>query len=594
MEENAAHVLYLVKEGNVWRGVTGREIARDVRRLALALADLGVKKGDRVGIVSTTRAEWAAADLAILHLGGVTVGVYPTLLAKDVAYQLVHSGTRVVFVEDGAQLDKLRSEKLGLDRVIVIDPRGTKLEGKETSLEELSARGERLDQDPGPLARFDAAWRAVGPDDLATIIYTSGTTGPPKGAVLSHGKICYTVSATLSVFPHEKDEVGVVFLPLAHALQRVSLYCGIARGARGAWNRQLDRLLDDIREVRPTIQVSVPRIWEKAYVRIREGVARASPRRKRIFEWALAVGRSTAPYRKAGKPLPLGLRLKHELAKRLVYDRVKTALFGGRVRFLTSGGAPIGVDILEFFYALDLLIIEGYGLTETAAPASFNRIDDFRYGTVGHPIPGTELRIAEDGEVLVKGPGVFQGYWKDEDATRAAFTDDGWFKTGDIGEIDQDGFLRITDRKKDLIVTSGGKKIPPQNVENLLKARCPLIAAALVHGDRRNFPSALISLDVEEVTARLGGLPPGGLAELTKDPRIVDEVAKGVEAANAELASYERVRKWAIVPDAWTVESGALTPTLKLKRRVLEKRYEGLLDGFYAAPQPTSAGPGAA
>jgi long-chain acyl-CoA synthetase len=348
--------------------------------------------------------------------------------------------------------------------------------------------------------------------------------------------------------------------------------------------------------VRPTIQVSVPRIWEKAYVRLRETIARASPRRRRIFEWALSVGRRTAPYRKTGKRLPLGLYWKHSLAKRLVYDRVKTALFGGRVRFLTSGGAPIGIDILEFFYALDLLIIEGYGLTETAAPAAFNRIDNFRFGTVGHPIPGTELRIAEDGEVLVKGPGVFQGYWKDEAATRAAFTDDGWFKTGDIGEIDKEGFLRITDRKKDLIVTSGGKKIPPQNVENLLKARCPLIAAALVHGDRRNFPTALLSLDVEEAAARFGGLPPGGLVELVKDRRIVDDVTKGVEAANAELASFERVKKWAIVPDAWTVESGALTPTLKLKRRVLEKRYEQLLDSFYAeggAPPPEAVGRGA-
>ncbi|MBI3726134.1 long-chain fatty acid--CoA ligase [bacterium] len=596
VRESGQGELFFRKESGAWRAFTAEDVARDVRRLSCGLASIGVAKGDRVGIVAGTRLEWVLADLAILHQGAVTVGVYPTLLADDVAYQLSHSDAKVAFVEDETQLAKVlsvRAKLPSLERIVVLA--GGPRTGPESalSLEDLGEKGEAWDRaNPGA---FERATLSVSSEDTATIIYTSGTTGPPKGAVLSHGNFCFVLASTSSVLPSRgEEELGVAFLPLAHALQRVSTYgCIYVRG-RTAFAESTDKLMDNLRELRPTVQASVPRIWEKIHARIEAGLECASRGKRAAFRWAHEQGRLAAPYRKKGEALPLVLGLKWSLARSFFRKKVLPRLGLERVRFLSSGGAPIGVDLLEFFYAMDIQVIEGWGLTETAAPATINRADYFKFGSVGLPIPGTDVRIADDGEVLVRGPGVFKGYWKDETATRAAFDEAGYFKTGDIGAIDEDGFLSITDRKKNLIVTSLGKKIAPQNLENILK-ECPYLGTCLVHGDRRKFLSAIFTLDPEEIVpwARSRGiLPPGGNGEaaaalgahlplLAAHADVRALVEKAVALANAKLAGYEQIKRWAVVGDRWTIEDGSLTPTLKIKRKVLEERYKAILDGFY-------------
>jgi long-chain acyl-CoA synthetase len=595
---------YARGEGGAWVGRSLAQSARDVRLTALGLLDAGVAKGDRVGLISQTRREWGQVDHAILHLGAVTVGIYPTLTADEVAYQLEHAGVELVVVEDAEQAAKVREVAGRLDalkRMVVIDPAGLDESAGSDALEtwtlaELCARGHAV---PDGEERFQAAWRGLEPDDLATIIYTSGTTGPPKGAMLTHGNLCYTVQATSNVLPHDPGEVSVIFLPMAHSLQRVASYAGLLNRAQGYFSASTKTIMDDIREVRPTIQVSVPRIWEKLHARIEELVGQASPRRQRIFRWGLAVGREAAEYRERGASLPLGLRLRYELARRAVHVPLQRKVFGGRVRFLTSGGAPIGSELLDYFYALGLLVLEGWGLTETAAPATVNRATAFRFGTVGQAIPGCEVIEAEaDKELLVRGPGVFVGYYRDEEATREAFTEDGFFRTGDIGEVDADGFVRITDRKKNIIVMANGKNVAPQNLENHFKA-IPIVDQCLVVGDRRNYLTGLFSLDPEEV-ARWGareGLLPGpvadgdaegqraALATLLDGDRLRPHVEAMLAAKNAELARFEQLKRWRVVADVWTQEDGSLTPTLKLKRRTLEQRYADLIEEIYAAPQ---------
>jgi long-chain acyl-CoA synthetase len=599
MVERAGRTLVYSKVGGGWRGYSAQDLKRTVRAWASGLASLGIVKNDRVGILSNTRLDWMHADLAILHRGAVTVGVYPTLLSDDVAYQLEHSGARVVFVENRDQLAKVEAARARLSalfRAIVFQPEGvSSKDGFAITLEDLEAQGRAYDE-KNPSA-FDESWKALGPDDTATIIYTSGTTGPPKGAVLTHGNLTSVCAATVTAMPPpHPDELGIAFLPMAHALQRVACYCGINSGVRGAYAQSVEKFMDDVRELRPTVQASVPRLWEKLHAKIQAGLPQASWSRRKLFEWCLAQGYASAPYRKKNAPLPRVLALKWSLARKFFRGVVLPKLGFERIRFLSSGGAPIGIELLEFFYALDVLIIEGWGLTETAAPATFNRPDDFRFGTVGKPLPGVEVKCADDGELLVRGAIVFRGYYKDEEATRAAFDPDGFFRTGDIGEIDADGFVRITDRKKNLIVTSLGKKIAPQNLENVFK-ECPYLGPCLIHGDRRKFLTAIFTLDPEEIVpwARERGLLNGSpaspetlardLEKLAVNEDVKRLVASVVEEKNQRLAGYEQIKRWRVVGDRWTIENGALTPTLKVKRKVLEERYRALLDGFYASEE---------
>jgi long-chain acyl-CoA synthetase len=584
MRENAALALLLRKEQGAWRAYTGHHMADTVYRWTAGLLALGVKKGDKVAIISTTRMEWGSADLAILHAGAVTVGIYPQLQADEVLYQLSHSEAKVVFVENEAQLARvqaMRSQLPKLEYAVVIDANP---ESQDYSFaiptDDLGMRGAthaKFNPDS-----FEKAWKDLGKDDLATIIYTSGTTGPPKGALLTHGNITFVLASVSSAIPSRgQEDFGVAFLPMAHALQRIGGYVGIYNGMRGAYAQSIDKLLDDFKELRPTVQVSVPRIWEKLYSKIQAGLPAAPFHRRKVFEWALGVGRRSAPYRKKSEPLPLLLGLEWSLARKFFRSKVWPRLGFDRVRFLSSGGAPIGIELLEFFYAMDILILEAWGLTETAAPATLNRVEDFQFGTVGKAIPGVEVKAADDGELLIRGPGVFKGYYKDDEATKAAFDEQGFFRTGDIGEVDPKGFVKITDRKKNLIVTSTGKKVPPQNLENVFK-EAPFLGPCLIHGDRRKFLSAIFTLDKDEIVSWAKGRGiPGELASIAAHADVKKLVGEAVDRANAKLASHEQVKRWAVVGDEWSDKTGELTPTLKIKRKVLEERYRTVLEGFY-------------
>ncbi len=578
------------REHGVWRGISQARGAQRVQHVALGLMSLGVTKGDRVGIVANTCPEWGQIDMGILHAGAVTVGIYPSLLAADVAYQVDHAGLAVLFVEDEAQLKKVESVREDMPTLEHLVVMKGEVAGSMT-LEELERRGRELEDGP---ARFEATWRELGQGDLATIIYTSGTTGQPKGVMLTHGNLSYVVHASATVLPYRRGDTSVAFLPMAHALQRVASYGGLYTGARGYFTESPQTLMDDIKDVEPSVQVSVPRIWEKLYARLQEILARSPRTRQRVFAWGLEVGREAAACRRERRPMGLRLRLRNALAKRLVHDRLKERVFGKNIRFLTSGGAPIDTEILEFFEALDLLILEGWGLTETAAPATLNLPDAYKFGTVGRPIRGTEIKVAEDGELLVRGPGVFSGYYENEQATAEAFTEDGFFKTGDIGDVDADGFVRITDRKKNIIVLSNGKNIAPQKLENHFQT-ISLIGNALVHGDRRNYLTGLFTLDGEE--AVLWGVAKGILSEVARtqtgkegianfmkvvqSPALQAHIKKAVGEHNARLPRFEQLKKWELLPEVWSPSDGSLTPTLKLKRRVIEERHKALLDSFY-------------
>ncbi len=516
---------------------------------------------------------WAQADMACQVLGGVTVGIYPTCTTEQVAYHLEHSGARVVFVQGEDQLDRVRTASKGLKKkdrpALVLFEEGAQ-DGAPDCIATLEERG-AASPDADPKA-MEERISTVCEDDLSTIVYTSGTTGPPKGAMLTHGQLYAAIEATREVLPVDEDDVGLVFLPLAHSLQRQAAYAGLMTGSMGAFASSIASLMDEFPEIRPTIQASVPRIWEKFHAKLQARLAEASPRRQRIAQWAFDVAGQRGDLLRAGEPVPFGLERRYRLADRLVFTRLR-AVFGGRIRFMLSGGAPIAIDLLKFFDNIGLRIYEGWGLTETAAPATLNHPGAWRFGTVGRPLPGVRVRIAEDGDIEVDGPNVFSGYYQDEDATAAAFTDDGWFRTGDIGDLDDDGYLLITDRKKDIIITAGGKNIAPQNIENLLK-RDPLISQAVVIGDRRKYLTALLTLDPDDTPAALLEAPPDDPAKRARVEAVVNKV-------NSELARYQQIKRFTILPRDLTLEDGELTPTLKVKRRAVAEHFAAEIEALY-------------
>jgi long-chain acyl-CoA synthetase len=560
------------KEDGRWVGRTWAEGEQGVRLLAAGLMDLGVGHGDRVVILGETDPLWAQTDMAVQTLGAVTVGVYPTCTNDQIAYHLEHCGAKVAFVQGEEQLDRVREAAKGLKKksrpTLILFKPGVE-DGAPDCIAALEERGRMLPAgEPAAMAERIAA---VGPEDLSTIVYTSGTTGPPKGAMLTHGQLCAAIVATREILPVDEEDLGLVFLPLAHSLQRQAAYAGLLSGSTGAFASSIAALMDEFPEVRPTVQASVPRIWEKFHAKLQARLAEAPPRRQKIAEWGFAVARVRGDLVRAGQSVPWGVERKFRLADRLVFTKLR-AVFGGRIRFMLSGGAPIALELLKFFDDIGLRIYEGWGLTETAAPATLNHPGAWRFGTVGRPLPGVRIRIAEDGEIEVDGPNVFSGYYRDEAATALAFTEDGWFKTGDIGDLDDDGFLRITDRKKDIIITAGGKNIAPQNLENLLKGD-PLVSQAVIIGDRRKYLTVLITLDPDDAPPAMLADPDGAA---TRD-RIGATVAK----VNSTLARYEQIKKFTVLPRDLTVEGGELTPTLKVKRRVVAERFAVQIEGMY-------------
>jgi len=575
-------VLKVSKQDGVWKPTTWREAQEGLRRATLGLLACGVRKGDRIAIVSRTRSEWSDADLAILCAGGITVGIYPTAGAAETEHILAHGGCALAFVENDEILARLLPSfrEIGLTATMVLfETAQAFLPEGVTTFSELRRRGHELDlREPG---LFDATWRAVFPDDLATIAYTSGTTGPPKGAMITHANLYFTAIHAVTTQEIDDDDFGIAYLPLTHMLQRLTVYAIFHTRMRGVYAESIDRLVDNFRELKPTLQVGVPRIFEKIHSGIMQKIAEASPLRQKIFAWAMEVGRQSSTYRKAKKPLPLTLAVRRAVADRLVFRKIRD-VFGGRVKYLLCGGAPMPLELLEFFYAAGLLILEGYGLTETVAPVSVNRPDDFKFGTVGRLIEGIEAKTAGDGELLLRGQGLFKGYYGDPEATALAIDPDGWFHTGDIAEIDPEGFIRITDRKKDIIVTAGGENVAPQNIEMLIQA-LPLISHVLVHGDRRKYLTALITLDDVEIrrfAARKGisGMSP---EELAAHPEIRSLVEEHVTAVNARLSPHETIRCFTILPRDFTEAAGELTPTLKIRRREITREQHSLLDRLY-------------
>jgi long-chain acyl-CoA synthetase len=576
---------YRYPVGDQWRSMTWRQAGERVRAIAAGLLSLGLDREDRVGIVCNTRVEWLLIDLGVLSAGGATTTVYPSSTAEECAYILADSAARYAFVEDAAQLAKLAAQRAGLPRLaraILID--GAPAEAQRDwvlTLSELEAAGaSHLARDPRAV---DDAIAGIRGDHLATLIYTSGTTGKPKGVRLLHDCWAYCADAIDATRLWVADDVQYLWLPMSHSFGKVLLSGHIASGSVTAIDGRIPKLVDNLAAVKPTLMAAVPRIFEKVYNKILDNAKQGGALKYRIFQWALAVGRAGSQVRQRGAAPSGLLALQLRLAERLVFSKIKV-LFGGRLKYLVSGAAPLSREIAEFFHACGILILEGYGLTETSAASFVNRPTRFAFGSVGIPLPGTEVKIApEDGEILIKSPGVMNGYHNLPDQTAEALTADGWMRTGDIGEIDRDGFLRITDRKKDLIKTSNGKYIAPQSIEGKLKAVCPYISQVIIHGDNRNFVTALVALD-EEATMKwasgsgLGGKP---YSEVVKTDQVKQLLAPYFDQVNRTLARHESVKQFAVLPRDLSVDEGELTPSLKVKRKVVEKRYAALLDKMY-------------
>jgi long-chain acyl-CoA synthetase len=583
VEKSGGQPAQMFKQGGAWRTLTWAQVGEVVREVALGLIALGRQKGDTVALLSASRAEWVQADFAIFSAGCITVPVYPTYPPDLIAYVVNDSQARTIIVEDAAQLAKVldaRGKMPGLEHIVVIAGYEATQPPKTVLTWEMLRR---LGRDNEAAHRSTLAERvsATRPDDLASIVYTSGTTGPPKGVMQTHGNHIAAQVAGRRSTPVEEGWVHLLFLPLAHSFARLESFIGVYRGLTTAFAENLDKVGDNLKEVRPHFICSVPRVFEKVYAKILAGVEAGSPAKKKIFHWAIGVGREVSRHQQRGQPLPRALAVKRAIAHKLVFSKLHAAL-GGRLVWGVSGGAPLSREIAEFFHAAGILILEGYGLTETCPVGTFNRPDRYKFGSVGQALDGIEIKIAADGEILLKGPNIAKGYYKQPEATAEVFEPSGWFHTGDIGRLDEDRFLFITDRKKDLIVTAGGMNIAPQNVENLLKGD-PFISQAMVYGDRKPYPVALITLNAEELMkfAREQGILSTDPSVIVKHPKIVERVSRTVEEKNSQLQSYAKIKKFTILPTDFTQEGGELTPTLKVKRKVVAQKYTDALEELY-------------
>ena len=571
---------HMVKRDGAWREISWQELRDTVRCVARGLLTLDLQAGDRVAILSDSRAEWVQCDLGIMAAAGVTVPIYASSTPDQAAYILQNSGATAMFIDTSAQLDKIlsvRDQVPTLKHIIMMTDAPPGDDASILMLSDLIGKGRGANDQEAVL---EERLQGLTPDHEATYVYTSGTTGPPKGVVQTHGNHLFMMESCGAITDLGEGDVNLLFLPLAHSFARLESFLGFYIGWTTAFAESIDALAQNMREVRPMLVMSVPRVYEKVYAGVQAGVA-GSSLKQTIFNWSVGVGRQASRLQQQGRPLPAGLRFKQKLAHKLVFHKLHEAL-GGRLRYFVSGGAPLAREIAEFFHAAGLLILEGYGLTETCPALTANRHDSFKFGTVGLPVPGIELRLGDDGEIQARGPNIARGYYQRPEATAEVFLDDGWFATGDIGEIDADGFLRITDRKKDLLVTAGGKNVAPQNIENLLKGD-PLISQAMVYGDRRPFLTAVLTLDGDAATAyaRNHGISGDSLAQLAESPQLRTVLEGRVERVNQRLASYESIKKFVIAREDFTEASNELTPTLKVKRRVVTEKYQSELDALY-------------
>jgi len=582
LERNLDRML-LYRDAGKWLPISSSEFGQRVARTARALKDWGIRPGDRIAILSENRPEWPVADMASLLLGAVTVPLYTTLTAEQSAFLLNDSGCRAIFVSSDQQLHKILPilPRTQIDKVIVMDP--VEFAGDLAPFAGMCvAMNQIMLQGPGVLGpEIETRARSIGPDDLATIVYTSGTTGTSKGAMLTHGNITSNIQCSLLGFKMQPGLVSISFLPLCHITARHVDFAMLYHGVTLAYCPFIDRLPANLLEVRPTVFVAVPRVYEKIYA---QAELKAKGLKRGIFNWALSVGRKHKPEILAGQtPTTLGWKL----ADKLVFSKIREGM-GGRVGVFISGGAPLGRELAEWYATVGIRIHEGYGLTETSPVIAVNNPAHHRIGTVGQILPNLEVRIAEDGEILVKGPSVFKGYWNRPEETKAALVD-GWFKTGDIGNVDADGYLSVTDRKKDLIKTSGGKFIAPQPIENSLKLHA-LVGVAAILGEKRKFPAVIISPNFAllEDWARSNEVPFSSRAELIAHPKVQSLYEGIVEGINQNLARFEKLKRVLLVADEFSTDNGVMTPTLKLRRRVVEERYRHQIDELYAEAEVTT------
>ena len=568
------------KSKGEWRDISSEEFVSTVRALCLGLQAVGIKPGERVALLSENRPEWVAFDQALLSLGAVVVPLYPSLLTEQIRFILEHSGSCALVVSNESQLSKVLpalGSLPGLSRLVLLDP-PPEMPTQALAWTALVSEGEAVHRsDP---SRFDSLKARVSPADLASILYTSGTTADPKGVMLTHGNFAANINSTLEAIPITGESVALSFLPLSHAFERMVHFACLTAGATIAYSESIEAVGQNLQEIHPTLVAAVPRLLEKIHGKVQDAVRTASPLRRGIFHLALAVGHLKTRARLSTGRVPVWIRLLSIEAERLVHGPLRRKTFGRRIQFVISGAAPLPREVNEFFQAIGIPVLEGYGLTEASPVVSVNTPRRLRIGTVGPPLPGVEVRLTQDQEILVRGSNVMKGYFRDEAATREAVRD-GWLYTGDVGRL-EDGFLAITDRKKEILKTSGGKMIAPQPLENLLKGD-PSVSQAVLLGDNRKFISALLVPDFAWLSsyARRERIPFSQPSDLIKEPRIVDHYRRLVESKMAGLPSYETVKKFRLLPSELTLEDGELTPTMKVKRRVIETKYSDLIASMY-------------
>ena len=578
VENNAPHAAYRFKRDGQWVDLTWQQTLEQVDRVARALMGLEVQRDEKVCILAQTRLEWVLLDFAIVSCNAVTVGIYPSNLSDDCAYIFNHADAEVIFVEDQSQLDKIlacRDDMAALRHIVILDGASDPSNGV-LSWDEFLSKGSAVTQE-----QLDARAAQIRPDDVASLVYTSGTTGVPKGAMITHGNLLFTTWSSSHAIYSEPHYVTLLFLPLAHVFARLIVYSSMGKPITLAFAESFNAVPENLREVQPQFIASVPRLFEKIYDKITSGAKQAGGMKKKLFDWALGVGMRASKLRQQGKPVTGLLAIQHGIANKLVFSKIQAAL-GGQLVFAISGAAPLNRMIAEFFHACGVLILEGIGMTEGTSFSHVNRIEKNKFGTVGLPGPEIEVEIAEDGEIMLRGGNVMKGYYKNPEATAETITPDGWLHTGDIGEIDEEGFLKVTDRKKDLIITAAGKNVAPQRIERILRTS-HYISQVVAYGDKRKYVSALVTLDPEAMQTWCAnqGRNDQPMNEIADDPQVRALIEAEIDQRNDELASFETVKKFCILPRDFTIEEGELTPTLKLKRKVIYQRYAAQLDSLY-------------
>ena len=570
--------LMLYKEEGRYVPISTEEFANRVKYFCLGLRDLGFEAGDKLIILSDNRPEWVITDIANVCLGGITVPIYTSLVPEPIRYIIDDSDAKVVVVSDQDQWQKIEAIKSELTKVkhyitfLSEAPEGV------LTFAQILEKGKKLDQQNPEL--FEKMALEVKPDDIASIVYTSGTTGPPKGVMLTHSNFISNVKTCASLIEFSDKDTVLSLLPLSHVLERMVTFTYLYKGCSIGYAESFETAAANLLEIRPHIMVSVPRVFEKIYSKVMDNVLSSSSLKRKIFFWALKVGKEYSRRKLLGQSIPGSLQFERNLAHKLVFSKIVEKT-GGRVRFFVSGGAPLSKDMAEFFHAIGLVILEGYGLTETSPVIAVNTFDNLKLGTVGKIITGVELKTAEDGEILTKGPNVMKGYYKKEAATEEAF-EGGWFHTGDIGHIDEEGFLVITDRKKDIIVTAGGKNVAPQPIENLLKTSS-YISNAVVIGDKKKFISALVVPNFEKLEeyAKFNNIPYKTNSDLVKSEKILNFLEGEADRATPALASYEKIKKITLLDREFEIEKEEITPTLKVKRNIIEQKYKDMIDAMY-------------